>query len=106
MDTSEDGRAKLKVFISYSRNDTDFAQRLVRALEARDVAVTIDTRDLPTLEDWRRELLAFIRGADAVVFIVSSASTTSPMCAWEIGQVAELNKRLAPVLLERVPDER
>jgi hypothetical protein len=48
---------RLKVFISYSRRDLSFAQQIVSALEARGVAPKIDMRDLPKLEDWRRELL-------------------------------------------------
>ena len=97
---------KLKVFISYSRKDVAFAQKIVAALDARGLASKIDTRDLPKLEDWRRELLGFIREADAVVFIVSQNSISSPVCAWEVEQVANLNKRLAPIILERVSDDR
>jgi TIR domain len=97
---------KLKAFISYSRKDVLFAQRIVAALEARGLAPKIDTRDLPKLEDWRRELLGFIREADAVVFIVSPNSISSPVCAWEVEQVAALNKRLAPIVLEHVSDDR
>jgi len=98
--------SKLKVFISYSRKDLDFAQAIVVALEARGLAPKIDTRDLPKLEDWRSELLGFIHEADAVVFVVSPDSISSPVCSWEIEQVAKLNKRLAPIILKRVPDER
>ena len=76
--------AKLNVFISYSRQDLSFAQSLVAALEARGLECKIDTRDLPALEDWRRELIGFIRAADAVVFVVSPNSITSKVCAWEI----------------------
>jgi hypothetical protein len=43
----------------------NIAQRIVAALEARGLSPKIDTRDLPKLEDWRRELLGFIREADA-----------------------------------------
>lgn len=100
------GMATLKVFISYSRLDRVFAERLVAALEARGLAPRIDIRDLPKLEDWRRELLGFIREADAVVFIISPHSVSSPVCAWEIAQVAALNKRLAPIVLEPVTDDR
>jgi len=96
---------KLRVFISYSRKDSTFADLVVAALEARGLSPTIDTRDLPTLEDWRRELLGFIRTADAVVFIVSPNSISSPVCAWEVEQVTALNKRLAPIVLERVADD-
>jgi TIR domain len=97
---------RIKVFISYSRRDLPFAQRVVAALEVRGLAPKLDTRDLPDLENWRRELLSFIREADAVVFIVSPNSVESRECAWEVAQVAELNKRLAPIVLERVPDDR
>jgi TIR domain len=97
---------KLKVFISYSRKDLAFAKGIVAALEARGLAPKIDTRDLPKLEDWRRELLGFIREADAIVFIVSPNSIFSPVCLWEIEEVAKLNKRLAPIVLERVSDDR
>jgi hypothetical protein len=97
---------QLDVFISYSRKDIDFAREVVVALEARGLKPKIDTRDLPKLEDWRRELLGFIREADAVVFIVSPNSISSPICAWEVEQVAALNKRLAPIVLKRVPDDR
>src|SRR5262245_25958733 len=48
---------KLKVFISYSRKDLAFAQKIVAALETRGLTPKIDTRDLPKLEDWRTELL-------------------------------------------------
>jgi len=102
---SQDNR-QLKVFISYSRRDLHFAERLVAALEQRNITCSIDTRDLPTLEDWRRELLGFIRGADAVVFVVSPSSIESPVCTWEIEQVREQSKRLAPVVVERVADDR
>jgi hypothetical protein len=38
---------RLKVFISYSRKDISFAQRIVVALEAGGLAPKIDTRDFP-----------------------------------------------------------
>jgi WD40 repeat protein len=96
---------KLNVFVSYARKDLAFAEQIVSALEARDIAPKIDTRDLPTLEDWKRELSGFIREADAVVSIVSPHSIASPICAWEVEQVTSLNKRLAPVVLQRVSDD-
>src|ERR1700689_3569341 len=71
---------KLKVFISYSRTDLAFADRLVTALEARGLHILIDKRDLPLLEEWQRELSGFIRQADAVVYVVSPASIVSQWC--------------------------
>src|SRR5262249_31296163 len=97
---------KTCIFISYARTDIAFADRLVAALDARGYKVLIDRQDLPTLEDWRRELLVLIRKADTVVFIVSPRSIASAVCAWEVEQMAALNKRLAPVVLERVADDK
>jgi hypothetical protein len=66
---------RLKIFISYSRRDLSFAQQIVSALEARGVAPKIDMRDLPKLEDWRRELLEeFV----AIYSIVTSRSACDP----------------------------
>ena len=104
----ESGRAsnKLKVFISYSRVDTEFADRLVDALVASGFDVLIDRRSLPVLEDWKRELLGLIRTADTVLFIISPRSIDSPMCGWEVEQVALMSKRLAPVVLELVDNDK
>lgn len=98
----EGASQKLKVFISYSRKDIAFADRLVAALDQRGFEVLIDRRDLPKLEDWERELLGFIRQADTVVYIVSPASLSSRVCAWEIEQVGLQGKRLAPVVIANV----
>jgi len=40
---------RLKVFISYSRRDLAFAERIVGALQSRGLAPKIDIRDLPRL---------------------------------------------------------
>ncbi len=95
----------LKVFVSYSRSDAQFADKLVARLEARGVVVSIDKRDLPMLEDWQRELLGLIRAADAIVFIITGRSVKSRICIWELNEAAKLNKRLAPILLEPVPQD-
>jgi hypothetical protein len=59
METEPSSRG-VNVFISYSRKDINFAQKIFSALEARGLSPKIDTQDLPSLEDWRRELLGFI----------------------------------------------
>jgi hypothetical protein len=90
---------RLKVFISYSRKDQIFADRLVAALTVRDFDVLIDHRDLPVLEDWERELLGLIRESDTVILVLSPQSLESKVVAWEIEQVRIHSKRLAPVVI-------
>jgi TIR domain-containing protein len=96
---------KLIVFISYSRADVAFAEAIVDALKTRDFDVLIDRRDLPYGEEWKPELLDFVRQSDAVVFVVSAHSVGSRWCKWELEQVTAESKRLIPITLEGVPVE-
>src|SRR5262245_31527643 len=96
---------KLKLFVSYSRRDMAVADALVTALEREGFEITIDRRDLPYGEEWQKELADFIRGSDAVVWLVSPDSVTSKWCNWELGEVARLNKRLVPVAVRAVAPE-
>jgi WD40 repeat protein len=75
----------------------------VEALEARGLAVKLDTRDLEFGEKWRQQLKDFVRQADAVVFIVSPKSIQSRWCRWEVAQVSAESKRLVPVVHISVP---
>lgn len=96
---------KFVVFVSYSRSDEAFAKKVVEGLERHGLTVTIDTRDLPFGEKWQKELAGFIKGADAIVYIVSPRSVASHWCKWELAQVAAQSKRLVPVVREPVPLE-
>jgi hypothetical protein len=96
---------RLKLFISYSRRDMAAADALVMALECEGFEIAIDRRDLPYGEEWQKELADFIRGSDAVVWLVSPDSVTSKWCNWELGEVGRLNKRLVPVKMRDVAPE-
>lgn len=93
----------LKVFISYSRADTAFADELVAGL-AYDgrFQVTIDRSSIIEGEDWRARLGALIADADTIVFILSPSSARSDICAWEVEEAYRLSKRILPVLAESI----
>jgi hypothetical protein len=71
---------KLNVFISYSRDDLDFADQLDEALQVTGFATTIDRHGISGGEDWRARLGGLIRDADTVVFILSPASAKWTIC--------------------------
>jgi hypothetical protein len=91
-------RAKLNVFISYSRDDLTFADQLDEALLPCGFAATLDRHGIEGGEDWRRRLHSLIRDADTVVFVLSPSSAGSEVCAWEVEEAARLGKRIIPVL--------
>ena len=63
------GPSKAKVFISYSRKDMAFADRLETALTARGFEPLIDRADIYAFEEWWRRIEALIVRADTVVFV-------------------------------------
>ena len=96
----------LKVFVSYSRVDLAFADKLVAALEAHDIEVRIDRRDLPFAREWQEELVEMVRWADTVLFVISPGSIGSEWCEWELAQVAKYQKRLGPIVYRSVENDR
>ena len=92
---------KLKIFISYSRADTPFADEIVAGLEFDGgFDVMIDRHDIHEGEEWKSRLGALIAAADTIVFILSQRSAASPICRWEVDHAKHLSKRIIPVQAE------
>ena len=92
------------VFISYSRKDIQFAQRIHHELEARDREPWVDWQDIPPTSEWLDEVYAGIQAADTYLFIISPNSVVSEICTLEIEHAIQHNKRLVPVVLNDVED--
>jgi formylglycine-generating enzyme required for sulfatase activity len=96
--------SKLKVFISYSRKDEDFAQELLAGLELAGFEPYLDKHDIAAGEDWETRLGRLIEAADTVVFVVSPDAAASERCAWEVERTVTLKKRLLPIVWRRVDE--
>jgi TIR domain len=90
-------KGKLRVFISYSREDLDFADQLNAALDLCGFECIIDRHGISGGEDWKRRLGNMISEADTVVFVLSPTSARSEICAWEVEEATRLGKRILPV---------
>src|SRR5262245_3372425 len=96
---------KLKVFISYLREDSAaFADELVAGLEYGGFAPFLDRHDIAAGEDWEARLGGLITQSDTVVFVVSPEAVKSERCTWEVDRTLELSKRVLPVVFKSVPD--
>jgi TPR repeat protein len=89
---------KLRVFISYSREDLEFADQLHAALNTYGFDSVIDRHGISGGEDWKRRLGNLIREADTVVFVLSPNSARSEICAWEVEEAERLGKRILPTI--------
>jgi WD40 repeat protein len=97
---------KLNVFISYSRDDLDFADQLDASLQLGGFDTTIDRRGISGGEDWKARLSLLISDADTVVFVLSPASARSEICAWEVAEAVRLGKRVIPVVCRALVDAK
>jgi tetratricopeptide (TPR) repeat protein len=103
----ESGHAsKAQVFISYSRKDMAFADRLEAALKARGFEPLIDRTDIMAFEEWWKRVEVLIARADTVVFVLSPDAIRSGTVALkEVAFAASLNKRFAPIVFRAVDDK-
>src|SRR5437764_8690035 len=98
-------QSRAKVFISYSRKDLAFADRLDAALKERGFEPLIDRSEIYVFEEWWKRIEALIVRADTAVFVLSPDSVTSQVALKELSFAATLHKRFAPVLCRRVDDK-
>ena len=89
---------KTGVFISYSRDDLDFADQLEAGLKLCGFSTSIDRHGISGGEDWKARLSGLIRDADNVVFVMSPSSAASEICRWEVTEAAGMGKRILPVI--------
>ena len=99
-------QSKAKVFISYSRKDMAFADRLEAALKVRGFETLIDRSDIYAFEEWWKRVEALIGRADTIVFVISpDAVRVDTVALKEVAFAASLNKRFAPIVFRRVEDK-
>jgi WD40 repeat protein len=86
------------VFVSYSRRDKPFVQRLHAALAEQKRDVWVDWEDIPATADWWKEIQNGIDAANTFVFIITHDSLASDVCRREIEHAVSSNKRFVPIL--------
>lgn len=98
------GQPQSQVFISYSRKDRAFVEALHAGIVENGIKAWVDWEGIPLSADWWAEIVEAIESADTFIFVISSDSLNSKVCADELAAAIENNKRLIPVL-HREPAE-
>jgi len=106
-DAPDKSGRKARVFLSYSRADSEFTRRLADALAARGYVpdfdqshhdpANIDT-GISAEDEWWKRLQEMIAAAPAVVFIISPESAASRVCDEEIAYARALGKRVIAIV--------
>lgn len=85
-------------FVSYSRKDKSFVQKLQKALANQKRDVWVDWEDIPPTAQWLREIYDGIEATENFIFIISPDSLASKPCTMEIEHAVKHNKRVVPIL--------
>ena len=83
---------KLNVFISYSRQDIAFVDRLQETLRSRGIEAFVDREHIEKSEEWWTRIKQLITEADTIVFVLNPGSINSKVCKEEIEFAEKLNK--------------
>ena len=99
---SESSAPASNVFISYSRKDLGFVNRLCDGLEANNLAPKVDRAEIYSFEDWWQRIETLITEADTVIFALSPDAIASAVCRREVEFAQSLRKRFAPIVCRPV----
>jgi hypothetical protein len=89
-----------KIFVSYSRRDSEFADRLIRELEERGFDAWVDREDIRGGTAWRESISQAMRQCQAVIVVLSPRSAASPNVAKELSLADHHKRPIIPVSLE------
>lgn len=97
------------VFVSYSRKDKAFVEKLVTALADKKRDVWVDFEDIPFAAEWWEEIQKGIESSESAIFVISPDYLASEVCGLEVNHVRKNNKRIVPIVVQRperktVPD--
>lgn len=91
-----------RVFISYSRADRDFADRIENSLAAHRMTTWIDRKRLAGGGAWVEDIRQAIETSDALVVIISPRALASEIVRREYQYALSLKKLVVPILYKRV----
>lgn len=93
----------VNTFVSYSRHDQAFVERLVADLRLHGVDIWIDRENILPGTNWSSEIAAALSRSTTLLYIITPNSLRSKWMSDELGAAVARNKRIIPVLAEDVP---
>ena len=90
------------VFISYSRYDAPFVDRLANDLRKCGVQPWTDRENIAPGKSWQSEIERGLKNATLTIFVISSNSLKSPWMLAELGAFWETKKKIIPAVIEDV----
>ena len=94
------------VFVSYSRRDQEFVDRLVTDLRRHGAEVWLDRESIAPGENWQEAIERGLLNSSILLYILTPDSLKSAWMSAEIGAAVGQGKRVVPVLVRDLLDEQ
>ncbi|MCA0132377.1 toll/interleukin-1 receptor domain-containing protein [Winogradskyella alexanderae] len=92
--------SKETIFISYSRDNTDFVMNLAKTLRNAGADIWLDQLDIKVGENWDIAVQNAMQESENFMIILSKSSVNSNNVMDEVGYALSANKKVVPVLME------
>ena len=95
------------IFISYSRRDSEFVDRLITALAQYGFPSWEDVKAIAGGEVWKAAISKAVRECDAFLIVLSPQSASSENVAKELAVATKHARRILPVIYQacQIPDK-
>jgi len=95
------------IFISYSRKDSEFVDRLIQALELYGFPTWKDVTAISGGDVWKATISRAVRECDAFLVVLSPQSANSENVSKELAVATKHARRVLPVMYQacRIPDK-
>jgi phage baseplate assembly protein W len=88
------------LFVSYSRTDARFVEKVSGQLRAAGISVWVDTEGIDGGDRWRTAITQAINGCRWCMLVVSPRSMASPQVAREVNLAFDKGRPIVPVVYE------
>jgi TIR domain len=88
------------VFISYSRQDREFAERLSSELQAAGIRTWTDTQNIQAGANWQQEIENGLLQADALLYVASGQASSSNWIEYEVEEFLRRKGRVIPLVID------
>ncbi|NDY72837.1 hypothetical protein DO021_15150 [Desulfobacter hydrogenophilus] len=92
-----------KIFISYSNNDLDFVQKLLREIEQLPVYVLFDKHELNVGDPISQKISELVDESDYFLVVISKNSSESQWIEKELENAINKKKKILPVVIDETP---
>ena len=91
-----------EVFISYSEEDGEITQKIANTLKRESLTIWTNKTDIKAGAEFQKQINKGIEEADNLIYLISANSLRSRYCQQEIEYALANNKRIVPLLVEKI----